>query len=323
MLHLGPDDHVWALTIGHIVADGKSLVPIVADLTVAYNALVAGERPDLPEPEIRYGDFLAWYAAQDPARYAEDLAYWTTRLAGVPDFDPPSDFPRPERKGAPVGEYRQAVPADLYHQAAVWGREHRCSRYVVLLTAVAAMLYRWTGQTDFCIGLPVAGSERSNPSFETVVGLFNRMVLLRCDIAGDPTYTELLTRTRDGVLDALEHQDLSFAQIVEAMNIPNVPNRAQVVQVLFLINEFQDSGDLKLTGLTVEDFPLTIPGMPYDMMICALPAGDGLSLRIFYDTGLFTEATIAGVIDEFTAILDATVTRPESHVSERRAMATP
>lgn len=318
MMRLDADDHVWSLTIAHIVADGKSLVPVVIDLAAAYNALAAGTRPDLPEPDIRYGDFLAWYAGQDPARYDEDMAYWVDRLAGVPNFEPPTDFPRPARKAAPVGEVRQAVPTDVYRRAAVWGREHRTSRYVVLLTAVQAMLHRWTGQPDFCVGLPVAGSERGIPAFEQVVGLFNRMVLLRCDMSGDPTFDELLMRTRDGVLDALEHQDLSFAQIVEAMHIPNEPDRAQVVQVLFLINEFQDSGDLHLAGLQVEDFPLTIPGMPYDMMICALPDHDALALRIFYDTGLFTASTVAKAIDEFTAILDFAMANPDARLSEYR-----
>jgi hypothetical protein len=316
LLRIGDDDHVWMLTIAHIVADGTSLVTVVADLAAAYNALAHGTQPDLPEIEIRYGDYLAWYAEQDPARYDDDLRYWTTRLDGVPAFEPPLDHPRPARKGAPTGEVRRALPGDLYRDAGNWGRRHRCSRYVVLLTAVQAMLHRWTGQVDFCVGLPVAGSERGNPNFEHIVGLFNRMVLLRCDVSGDPTFTQLLMRTRDAVLDALDHQDLSFAQVVAAMDVPNDPSRAQLSQVLFLINEFQDSGDLKLTGLTVADFPLTIPGMPYDLMICALPADDGLSLRTFYDTGLFTEKTVAAVTDEFDGILQFAVTHPESRLSE-------
>ncbi|HEX9339434.1 MAG TPA: condensation domain-containing protein [Pseudonocardiaceae bacterium] len=316
VLRIGDDDHVWMLKIGHIVADGTSLVTVVADLAAAYNALVAGCQPDLPDVEIRYGDYLAWFAAQDPARFDDDLRYWVDRLDGVPSFEPPLAHPRPDRKGAPTGEVRQAITAGHYREAGVWGQRNRCSRYVVLVTAMQAMLHRWTGQVDFCIGLPVAGSERGNPSFEHIVGLFNRMVLLRCDLAGDPTFTELLRRTRDAVLDALDHQDLSFAQVVAAMGVPNVPSRAQLCQVLFLINEFQDSGDLKLTGLTVEDFPLTIPGMPYDLMVCALPADDGLSLRVFYDTGLFAEPVIATVIDDFDAILHFAVTHPESRLSE-------
>jgi hypothetical protein len=307
---------VWLLTIAHIVADGMSLVTVVADLAAAYNALLEGGTPDLPEIEIRYGDYLAWYATLDPARYDEDLRYWTAQLDGVPSLAPPLDFPRPERKGAPTGEVRQALPGDLYRDASTWGQKHHCSRHVVLLTAVQAMLHRWTGQVDFCIGLPVAGSERSNPSFEHVVGLFNRMVMLRCDISGDPTFGELLMRTRDAVLDALDHQDLSFGQLIAEMDVPVDHSRAQLCQVLFLINDFQDSGDLKLAGLTVSDFPLTIPGMPYDLMVCALPADDGMALRIFYDTGLFTESAIATVTDEFDKILRFAVTHPGSHLSD-------
>jgi hypothetical protein len=316
VLRIGDDNHVWMLTIAHVVADGTSLVTVVADLTAAYNALVEGCRPDLPEIEIRYGDYLAWFADLDAARYEEDLRYWTAHLDGVPPLDPPLDYPRPDKKGAPTGEVRQGLSADLYRDAATWGQKHRCSRYVVLVTAVQAMLHHWTKQVDFCIGLPVAGSERGNPSFEHVVGLFNRMVLLRCDLSGNPTFAELLMRTRNSVLDALDHQDMSFGQIVTAMGIPPEPGRAQLCQVLFLINEFQDSGNLKLAGLTVTDFPLTIPGMPYDLMVCALPAADGLALRIFYDTGLFTESTVATATNEFDKLLSFAITNEEAHLSD-------
>jgi hypothetical protein len=316
VVRIAEDDHAWALTIAHIVADGASLVTVIADLTTAYNALVQGLPPDLPEVDIRYGDFLAWSAAQDPGRYDDDLEYWVERLADAPPFDPPLAHPRPERKGAPTGEVSRPVPGDTVHDAVEWGRRSRCSRYVVLLTAVQALLNRWTGQTDFCIGMPVAGSERSNPAFEHIVGLFNRMVLLRSDMTDDPTFTQLLMRTRDTVLDALEHQDLSFAQVVAALQVPNDPSRAQLCQVLFVINEFQDSGDLKLAGLTVEDFPLKLPGMPYDLMVFALPAENGLALRVFYDTGLFAESTMSTVVAEFDAVLRFAVARPDAHLSE-------
>ena len=316
MVHIAADDHVWMLTIAHIVADGASLVTVIADLATAYNALLQGCPPDLPEIDIRYGDYLAWYAAQDPARYDEDLAYWLDRLDGAPSFEPPLDHPRPERKGAPAGEVRHSVPGEHYRAAATWAQHHRSSRYVVMLTFVQATLHRWTGQTDFCIGLPVAGSERNHPRFQHIVGLFNRMVALRCDLTGDPTFTQLLRRTREALLDALEHQDLAFSKVVAAMGVPNDPSRAQLCQVVFLVNEFQDSGDLKLTGLTVADFPLTVPGMPYDLMICGVPADDGLALRTFYDTGLFTETSVSAALDEFDRILHFAATHPESHLSE-------
>jgi len=316
VVRIGDDDHVWMLTIAHVVADGTSLVTVIADLTVAYNALVDGRQPDLPALEIRYGDYLAWFATLDPARNDENLRYWMARLDGVPPLEPPLDHPRPDQKGAPTGEVRQALPGDLYRDAATWGQKHRCSRYVVLVTAVQAMLHHWTGQVDFCIGLPVAGSERGNPSFEHVVGLFNRMVLLRCDLSGNPTFAELLMRTRNSVLDALDHQDTSFGQIVTTMGVPPDPGRAQLAQVLFLINEFQDSGNLKLAGLTVADFPLTIPGMPYDLMVCAVPAEDGLALRIFYDTALFTESTVATATANFDKLLSFAITNEDAHLSD-------
>jgi hypothetical protein len=100
------------------------------------------------------------------------------------------------------------------------------------------------------------------------------------------------------------------------MGIPPDPGRAQLAQVLFLINEFQGSGSLKLTGLAVSDFPLTIPGMPYDLMVCAVPFDDGLSLRIFYDTALFVESTVAAATGEFEKILSFAIANQGARLSD-------
>ena len=52
---------------------------------------------------------------------------------------------------------------------------------------------------------------------EGLIGFFVNTVALRVRLGGDPSFRELLARTRDVVLDVFEHQELPFDRLVEEL----------------------------------------------------------------------------------------------------------
>jgi hypothetical protein len=312
LVRLAEDDHVWLMTVHHILADGASVAILARELGELYRAFALGVAPELPELPVQYGDYALWHAEHRPVHDEADRRYWTAALAGVP----PLDFgPRPHRKGAPVAEGGALVDAGLADQVAALGRANRCSPFMVLLAAFQVLLGRWTGQRDFCVGMPVAGSARNRPEIEPVVGQFNNMVPLRSELAGDPTFTELLVRTRSTVLDALEHQDFAFLRIRDALGLPHEPGRYQLGQAVLIFEEFAEADGLRLPGLRVESFPLTVPAMPYDLMVYAFPHAAGLAVRFFYDTALFSADSVAAMADTYLGLLRTAVAEPTARLS--------
>ncbi|HET6213748.1 MAG TPA: condensation domain-containing protein, partial [Micromonosporaceae bacterium] len=138
---------------------------------------------------------------------------------------------------------------------------------------------------------------------------------LRADLSGDPTYRELLAATRETLLDALDHQDITFGRMVTALNTPLDLGRAQIFQVLFVFDEFDGDGGVPLPGLRIEEFPLAIPKTLHDVMLYARPIPDGLHTRFVYDSGLFTEATMASIAQRYEDLLRAAVDHPDHPLS--------
>ena len=126
--------------------------------------------------------------------------------------------------------------------------EHGVSLYVVLAAAFKVVLSRYTGLYDIPIGVPMLG--RVEPELEAVVGLFINMTVLRSDLSGDPTFTELLDRIADASMDLYEHQEVPFHQVVDRVAPVRDPSRNPLFQVACPVAGRQLSGrTLRLAGL--------------------------------------------------------------------------
>lgn len=316
LLRLADDDHVWRMTIHHILADGASLGVIDRELAALYPALAAGTPPDLPDLPVQYGDFAWSQSVADTEKEDEDREYWREQLAGLAPLELTDALPRPAAKGAPAAQLARTVDPELVGRIEELGRSARCTRFMVLLAALHVLLCRASGRDDFAIGIPVAGVGRTRPELARLVGLFNNALALRGDLSGDPTFRELLARTRETVIDALDHQDLPWGQVVAALDEPSDPGRAQGFQAMFLHEEVEVASRLTLPGLSVEDFPLGIPKVLHDLMVYARPGPQGLSTTFVYDTGLLTEPVVAGLADGYERLLRTVVDEPDIRLSE-------
>ena len=86
---------------------------------------------------------------------------------------------------------------------------------MTLLAAFQVLLYRYSGQDDIAVGVPIAG--RTRPQLEGLIGFFVNTLVLRGDLSGNPGFTQYLRRVRDRALDAYSHQDLPFEKLVEEL----------------------------------------------------------------------------------------------------------
>ena len=86
--------------------------------------------------------------------------------------------------------------------------------YMTLLAALAALLKRYTGQTDIVIAAPTAG--RISANTRALIGNLINTLVLRTDVSGEPTFRELIARARRTALDAYSHQELPFNTLVSA-----------------------------------------------------------------------------------------------------------
>jgi amino acid adenylation domain-containing protein len=301
---LRPDRHRLLLVVPHIAADGASLPVLVRELSGAYG----GTLP--PAPALTYADYALWQRQVLGGPQAEALAaYWREALGGAPGLLAlPTDVPRPERPSVAGAAHRVRLPAELVAAARRLGAGHGATLYATLLTAFQALLHRATGETDLVVGAPFAG--RDDPALEELVGLFVNTLPVRGDLGGDPTFREVLERTRTAVQRALAHAELPFERIVEAVRPERSASHEPLVQALFQLQP-APPGPFPLGEAEARLMPSRHEVARLDLTVSLFEAGDDVTGFWEYRTDLFEEATIARLARRFEELLRAAVADPD------------
>ncbi|WP_308169522.1 non-ribosomal peptide synthetase/MFS transporter [Acrocarpospora catenulata] len=298
LVRLAPADHVLLLAAHHLVTDGWSFDVILSELLT----LLRGETP--PPAAVQYGDYAAWQRGRDLNR---EIAYWRDRLAGVPALDLPTDRPRPPEMGHVGAVLEFPVPVSLAGLAG-----SGATPYMILLAAFQVLLGKYSGQRDFAVASPVAG--RGVPELDRVVGMFVNTLAMRADLSGDPTFAELLARTRSLALDAYAHQELPFDRLVGELNVERDVSRSPIAQVTLALQNFRTGLDGR--GLRLGAFPVE-PGISrFDLSLYLYETVEGFHGQLAYNTDLFDRSTIERIARHFTNLLKAVASDPGRRLSE-------
>nr|AQM37584.1 nonribosomal peptide synthetase [Myxococcus virescens] len=312
---LAQDSHVLVLNQHHIIADAWSVGILLRELCIVYAALVSGAEPELPALPVRYADWAAWQRQRlESGRLEPSTAFWRDALKGAPTVLPlPTDRPRPERQRFHGKTHAFVLEAPLGQRLEAISRSSGASLFMTLLGAFAAYLGRISGTEEVVIGTPVANRDRHE--VEGVVGYFLNTLALRVDLAGDPTFSELLLRVRKLALDAYAHQDVPFEKLVAALELPRGLAHNPLFQVMFVL-QGQSGGELQLPGLRAEIQALESSTSKFDLTFFVEPRDGALACSIEYDTDLFDADRIERMAAHLGRLLQAIAEEPELHTSE-------
>jgi amino acid adenylation domain-containing protein len=314
LLRTGEDEHRLLLTFHHIVADGWSMGILVRELTELYEAGVLGRAPELPALPVQYADFAQWQRGWLQGDILDgQLAYWRAQLAGArAELPLPADRRRPERPTFRAERRPLTLEADLVASLGALARRERATLFMVLLTGFQTLLARCSGQTDVVVGTPIAG--RGHEATEALIGFFANTLVLRADLAGNPSFREALARIRRVTLDAYAHQDLPFDKLVEILRPERRQGRNPLFAVLFALQN-APLAPLAFPGLRVAVEDLEAGAAKFDLVLSLAEAADRLQGGIEYDSELFEAATIDGLLRQYETLLRAVVQDPEARIA--------
>jgi amino acid adenylation domain-containing protein len=312
LLRVGLREHVFVLTIHHLVADGWSVALLTHELAELYAAFAAGRPSPLAEPPLQYGDFAQWQNAQVTAgAFDQQLAAWRERLSGgLPILDLPTDHPRRPLRRYRGGRCTLELPAETVAGVHAVARRHGATEFMVLLAAFGALLHRCSGQDDMVVGTPVAGRGRSE--LEGCVGLLVNSVALRLAVGGDLSFAQLLDRVREVAVDAFADQDVPFERVVEAVSPPRDPSRNPLFDVMFVLQGAVAShaGPAGTDGVSFERFDVSTGTAKLDLVLTVSQAGRDRHAVLEYDRDLFEHVSAERLLRRFTLLLGAAVREP-------------
>ncbi|WP_155764502.1 condensation domain-containing protein, partial [Mycobacterium intracellulare] len=326
LFRVADGEHVLVAVVHHIASDGWSVTALVRDLGLAYASRCAGEAPGWAPLPVQYADYTLWQRAQlgdvadSDSPIAAQLAYWEQELAGLPErLALPTDRPYP-----PVADYRGASvvvdwPAELQQRIAQVAREHNATRFMVIQAALAVLLAKLTASSDVAVGFAIAG--RRDPALDELVGFFINTLVLRVDVAGDPTVAELLAQVRARSVAAYEHQDVPFEVLVERLNPTRSLAHHPLIQVVLAWQNFPghtsdpaaglDLGDLQVTRLPVDTQSARMD-LTFTLAERFTEAGEpaGIAGDVEFRTDVFDAPSIEAMIERLERVLAAMTADP-------------
>ena len=217
LFRLGEQEHVLMLRMHHIAGDAASMAVMYSELGPLYEADRSGRPHGLPDPPIQFGDFAVWQRERLQGPFLSELMqYWVGRLEAAPPLLAlPTDRPRREVQRHDGAHRHFSLPDTISAGIDSLAREERATMYMVTLAAFVTFLYRLSGQDDIVVGSPMAN--RTHAELTRLVGFVTNTVALRVRLDGNPSFREILRRTREVAVGAYTHQEMPFEQVVTAL----------------------------------------------------------------------------------------------------------
>ncbi|MFC0696018.1 condensation domain-containing protein, partial [Paraburkholderia humisilvae] len=329
--------HVLHLVLHHIVSDDASIGLLFDDFSRLYRQFAAGvQRGDEAALAAASADAYrtlieARIAHLTPEREAAQLAWWRAELATgdaqMPVLALPFDRTRSGARHAPGARLGVHVPAATVDALRALARARGATLFITLVAAFDALLYRYTGQRDIRIGVPLAG--RDWPGAAQVAGFFVNTVVLRTAPHGEMRAAQLIDAVRERLLDAHAHQDVPFAGVVKALQVERDLTQTPLFQVLVSQQQRHDLHASFGDALRVTVQPVETGEAQFDLMLNFAETADaGLDLNFTYAVDIFDTATLARLAGNFTGLLEQWSVAPDTQLAsfelpENRAEAAP
>ncbi|WP_122874755.1 non-ribosomal peptide synthetase, partial [Pseudomonas viridiflava] len=302
LLCLAEDRHVLLLTLHHIVADGWSLGVFTRELTTLYRAFSQGLDDPLPPLALQYADYTLWQRDWlDGERMSHQSDYWHQALSGAPALlTLPTDRPRPARQDYSGASVAVRLDPRLCDDLKTFCQLHAVTPFMLFMGAWAVLLARLSGQSEVVIGMPVANRRRSE--VEELIGLFVNTLAVRIDTSGEPDVSTLLARIKSQVIQAQEHQDLPFEQVVERLRPPRSLAHSPLFQASLAWDGSQGLG-LQLGDLHLQPLSEQPTFAKFDLTLSMGETDEGFGGVVDYATALFDESTVVRYVGYLEQLL--------------------
>jgi non-ribosomal peptide synthetase component F len=205
----------------------------------------------------------------------------------------------------------------LLDQLRRFGTDHQVSLFTLFSSALALAIRDLTGRDDVALGTIVAN--RRLPEFERIVGFFVNAVVLRSDCSGSPTFLQFLERQRDLTVEALDHQDVPFGDVIQSLagdgTEPTLPYQGLLV--------FQEGlfDQLELPGLSTDRYRVGYDIARADFVVEVEEHADHLLGGIYYDADRFSERSMKWLGSSLVELLVSSISNPELPISSVRLSA--
>jgi len=318
LLRTAVDRHTLLFTLHHVVADARSLVVASGELAHLYAGVHGRSSAPLPELPVQYADYAAWEREHLGEGAVETaVEWWRERLAGSDEIlELPTDRPRPAVQSSAGGHLAMDLPPDLVAGVEALARNSGTTPFMVMLAGWLTLLRRYGGQRHISVGTTTAG--RDLPATEALVGCFVKTLVLRTEVDGGGSFSDLLAGVRETTLAAYAHSDVPFERLVDELQPERDLSTTPLFQVMLTFHQDDPSAAggsatvPQLPGVTVASRSTATRTAKFDLELEVSWRRAGARANFEYATALFDRTTVARMGRHLARLLSAAVEAPQT-----------
>lgn len=323
------EEHLVLLVLHHIIVDLWSIAILLSEVAALYRQETTGAPASLKPLRVNFADHVKREVQRLSGPQAEmGWNYWQTALSGeLPSLSLQTDRPRQSGSTGRGAAHSILLDKKLTHKLRALARKQHVPLYTVLLAGFQTLLHRYTDQNDILVGFPKACRSSSTVR---VVGYFINQMVVRADFSDDPSFIGLLNSVQKTIEASSQHDWYPFSLLVQRLQPERELNRSPLIQTvfswqqaprlipsenagLFILGEANQT--VELNGLFVRSVHLPYHVAPFDLIMLAADASEGLAITIEYATDLFDPPTIARMAASYQTLLESITSAPEQPVS--------
>lgn len=289
-------EYILGIDMHHIVSDGVSMALLVDE----FKKLYAEQETDAAG--IQYRDFAVWqqkYSRTD--KFNAHRKYWLDQFS-----DPAEPLTLPYKAARPdeqryAGETQNFnISKEFSKEINEWITKKDLSLFMFLLSAFKLLLFKYSGQKDLTVGVPVSG--RTHPDIQKTLGVFINTLALRTRIIDEYSFDDFAQQLKGRFLESLDHQDFPFEHLVEELKIQPDLSRNPLFDIMFILqntdNDVPEMGDVELYPLESEN-----TSAKFDITLIATETTKGININIEYNTDLFERSFIERFFSHYLQLL--------------------
>ncbi|MCW1243504.1 amino acid adenylation domain-containing protein, partial [Pseudomonas sp. SAICEU22] len=302
------------LSVHHCATDDASSQNLLEELRQCYIAQCQGTPAILPALALQYPDYALWQ--REPGQqtaFSSQLDYWRNQLEdGDYLLDLPTEQGRPSKLDPMAGAVQLQLPPALVERLRQFAQQRGATLYMLMLGAAQLLLGRYANQRDVRLGTPVA--QRPFAELQPLIGCFVNTVVMRADLDPALDFEGLLDQVRNRVLDAQQHQDVPFDQVVEHLKPSRSLGQTPLFQVLFAMQN-ADASSQPWPRLQVRERAVTAQATKYDLN-WEIHDGEVLSVLLEYRAALFSETTARRWLEQWQRLLEVMLEAPHTRLGD-------
>ena len=322
LFRLKSDSNILSIGLHHVISDVWSFKILASELFELYRSYQVKVPSSLPMLASQYIDFTRQQRESiSQESFNSKARYWQTLLSGnTKPISFPFDYPPSGSPAFNAARTHFTLSPDVIKRLEKIRHNEKISMFMLILPFYAILLYRWTGCERINIGAPV--SNRNRNELAPLIGSFASIMLLPFELSGQISFIELLKRTKEVVLEAVQNQDLPFEYWTQHLDMTQGFKNKNPWQVIFnymadtpALPEKTDFKELTVKPVLKERtmrMPINLITWQWEK----LPEGKALSCWLQYREDLFTPETIAKLAKNFQIIVETASRNPNILLSE-------